>query len=133
MEEVLRERCSAALTRLDEDSELSAQPSANGADAVEGAADDPESAAEPTDRIDLAVTRPADHETDLDDRAAAERREHAPELALPRLAGAAEQLEVGEVGEVTGELLEVTAEHGDPPRAAHHAYFPPRATRRARE
>lgn len=63
---------------------------------MEGATDDPERAAEPADRIDLAVTCPADHETDLDDRATAERREHAPEFALPGLAGAAEQLYVGE-------------------------------------
>lgn len=100
---------------------------------MEAAAGHPENAAELADRVDLAVPGPADHETDLLDRAGAQGSAHASELALPGLAGAAEQLEVVEAGEVAGELADVAAEDDDPRRAAHHAYFPPRATRRVRE
>ena len=109
------------------------QPATDGAEAAEAVTGDPEGAAEATDGIDLAVASPADHQTDMLERAGAERCEHAPKLALAGLAGAAEQLEVLQAGEVTGELADIAAEHGDPRRAAHHAYFPPRATRRVRE
>ena len=100
---------------------------------MEAAAGHPENAAEFADRVNLAVPGPADHEADLLDRASAQGSAHASELALTGLAGAAEQLEVVEAGEVAGELADVAAEDDDPRRAAHHAYFPPRATRRVRE
>ncbi len=76
---------------------------------------------------------PADHEADLLDRTGAQGCAHAPEFAPTGLAGAAEQLEVFEAGEVAGELADVADEDDEPRRAAYHAYFPPRATRRVRE
>ena len=95
---------------------------------------DPERAAEAADGVDLTVPRPPDDDADLAYRACTERSKEAAELALAGLAGAAEQRDVGEVSQGADEPAEVAAVHGDPPqRPGHHAYFPPRATRRVSE
>ncbi len=56
--------------------------------------------------------RATDDDLDLLDRSGAQGSAHASELALIGLAGAAEQLEVVEAGEVAGELADVAAEDG---------------------
>ena len=95
---------------------------------------DTERAAEAADGVDLTVPRPPDDDADLAYRARAERSKKAAELALAGLAGAAEQRDVGEVGQGASEPAKIATVHGDPSQGSgHHAYFPPRATRRASE